>query len=80
MGAISQASANAQRLNGEISENQARISSGEEAASRIMDLDVADESLKYAKAKLRFQSIASIISKAQIIPQAILSLLQKGNL
>jgi flagellin-like hook-associated protein FlgL len=80
MGAISQASANVQRLNGEISENQARISSGEEAASRIMDLDVADESLKYAKAKLRFQSIASIISKAQIIPQAILSLLQKGNL
>jgi flagellin-like hook-associated protein FlgL len=80
MHAISQASANAQRLNTEISENQERIVSSEEAASRIMDLDVAQESVKYAKAKLRYQSVASIISKAQIIPQAILSLLQKENL
>ena len=80
MHAISQASANAQRLDKEIFENQERIVSSETAAARIMDLDVATESVKYAKAKLRLQSVASIIGKAQIIPQAILSLLQKDNL
>ena len=80
MDAIAQASANLQRLQGEIGENENRIVSGEEALSSISDLDMAQESTKLAVSRLKYESAAKLLKSAQIIPQAILSLLTKGNL
>ena len=78
--ALSQASANLQRLQGEISENEKRIVNNERALSSISDLDVAAESTRLAVAKLKYESAARLLQNAQIVPQAILSLLTEENL
>ena len=76
MSAISQASANMQRLTYEIEENEKRIVSNEDAVSRIGDLDMAMESTRMAITKIRYESATRILKEAQIIPQALLTLLQ----
>ena len=76
MEAISQASANMQRLTYEIEENENRIVTNEDAVSKIADLDMAAESTRMAIAKIRYESATRILKDAQIIPQALLSLLQ----
>lgn len=76
MEAISQASANMQRLTYEIEENENRIVTNEDAVSKIADLDMAAESTRMAIVKIRYESATRILKDAQIIPQALLSLLQ----
>lgn len=76
MSVISQASANMQRLTYEIEENEKRIVSNEDAVSRIGDLDMAMESTRMAITKIRYESATRILKEAQIIPQALLTLLQ----
>ena len=77
---LAQASANLQRLQGEIGENEKRIVNSEKALSAVSDLDLAAESTKMAATQIKFESAARLLKSAQIIPQAILSLLTQGNL
>jgi len=46
------------------------------AESYIRDLDFAEETINFTKAQILFQASTSVLSAANSIPQAVLSLLQ----
>lgn len=47
------------------------------ASSRIMDVDVAEESTQYAKANILVQSGTAMLAQANAMPQSVLRLLQQ---
>ena len=73
--AIAQIGAEQSRLNMEVLQNESARVNLEAAKSRIMDIDMAKESSRYAKTNVLVQSSASMVAKANQLSDIALRLI-----
>ena len=73
--AIAQVGAEQSRLNMEVLQNESARVNLEAAKSRIMDVDMAKESSRYAKTNVLVQSSASMVAKANQLSDIALRLM-----